>query len=303
MFQKVTTQIEFNAAVKAGMDIEVDSGFWEVKVEIHIRLRDNASAELRGNASAELRGNASAVLRDNASAELWGNARAELWGNARAELRDNARAVLRDNASAVLRDNASAVLRDNARAVLWDNARAELRGNARAELRGNARAELRDNASAFAWSKSIAVVLSVTAKVIGNVFYPNKQTDVNGWLKRWGVKIKAGSVILYKATGKDYVTRNDVAFVPHTHVVAPDWEDREDIECGSGLHFCPHPTACKQFRGEIEHYVACKVKVEDLRAFNSMPNYPDKIRGKQCDVLYECDELGNKKDRRQGDGH
>jgi hypothetical protein len=282
---KVKTQKGLDKALGEGKEVEVKNGFYTVKQGFVI-LWENASAELRENASAELRGNASATL--------WGNARAELWGNARAELWGNASATLWENASATLRGNASAELRGNASAELWENARAELRGNARATLRGNARATLRGNARAEAWNYSSCILLSPTAKAEGNILDLSKfPLTPKEWLDRYHIPIKSTFVVLYKATNDTFETRNGIKYIPGTDVIAPDWEDI-NIECGNGLHFCPRPSACKQFNENPFHFVACKIAIKDIRVYQGAPNYPDKIRAQKCKVLYECDIDGNK---------
>ena len=158
---------------------------------------------------------------------------------------------------------------------------------------GQSTVEAYDQSTVEAYGNAGCIIHSPNAKAKGNILdlskYPQTPED---WLKSYGVEIKSGYAILFKGTQKDFGTRNNVKYVPGSRVIAPGWLE-ENIECGNALHFCPAPFICKRFIEEPKHFVACKVAVKDIRVYQGTPSYPDKIRAKQCEALYECDINGN----------
>ena len=189
------------------------------------------------------------------------------------------------------------------------SAHVEARGSAHIEARGSAHIVARESAHVVAresvyivargsahveaWGSSTCAKHSSLVNAHGNVIdftiYPK---TVDGWLNKYECPIRRGKVILYKATDENYRTRNGFQYTIGEMAIAPDWEDI-DIECGKGLHLCHHPVCCKEFI-TARHYLACEVKVIDLRIYSSKPEFPDKLRAKSCRVLYEVDRWGNK---------
>jgi len=200
-------------------------------------------------------------LKDSDFAELWGNSTAELWDNSRAELRGNS----------------SAVLRGNSRAELWDNSTAVLWGNSRATT-----------FSAF----SVIILRSPSAKASGGIIVKAYEQPTNPWewCKATNVIIRAGYAYLYKRVSGDLTTRNGFKYTLRTKVIAPDFN--KENECGGGLHFCPTPPQCDQFRDDGP-YIKCRVPLDEM-VIHSRPEYPDKIKARSCYVMYICDREGRK---------
>ena len=67
-------------------------------------------------------------------------------------------------------------------------------------------------------------------------------------------------------------------------------------ECGEGkFHACSRPYFCDEFRfNKDDKYVAIRVKVKDLHAWQGNTQYPHKIAFRAGTVLYQCDKFGNK---------
>ena len=179
--------------------------------------------------------------------------------------------------------------------IARENSSVVARGNSSVEARENSSVVARGNSSVVAWGLSVCSRLSTDARCEGNVFDHTKQPQtVKAWLKRYSVKVKDNKVVLFKGTDEAYCT-NRYGVTTYTigeEVKARDWEEK-NIECGNGLHLCPHPSACKQFI-DAKHYLACEVALEDIRVFKGMQDYPDKVRCRKVRVLYEVDMWGEK---------
>ena len=153
-------------------------------------------------------------------------------------------------------------------------------------LRGNSHAVAR-SAYATILMRS-AESLCVGGQQVGHIPLPPAD-----WLRLCGVEVQRGKAILYKAVEADYSTRGGVVYTPGTSPVAPDWDPASPDECGKGLHFCPTPGQCQQFRITAT-FVACRVKVSDMAALPAHAVFPDKIRARGCVVLYQCDIEGKR---------
>ena len=74
-------------------------------------------------------------------------------------------------------------------------------------------------------------------------------------------------------------------------VAAPDW-DGGKMECGGGLHFSPRPSMTIAFHSGAKRFVACRVKLSDIRKPKKGDQYPQKIKARACDVIGEVDRHG-----------
>jgi hypothetical protein len=204
---------------------------------------------------------------------LWGNSHAEFWGNSHAELWENSHAVLWGNSHAELGGNSHA--------ELWENSHAVLRGNSHAVLKGNSTA----NASKFA----ALHILSDQAQCSGGVqIRPPKIETIEQWCDFYGVEIKDGVVVLYKALGEDFKSPHGFDYSPGTIPIAPDW-DGGKRECGGGLHFSPSPGHALAFNAAAKRFCACPIAIVDL-AVTLQPSYPEKVKGHRCFApVYEVD--------------
>jgi hypothetical protein len=176
------------------------------------------------------------------------------------------------------------VLRENASAVLWGNASAELWENARAVLYN----------FSVVW-KNIKAKVSITKK---SKHAHIVVTQDQNWFERNGIE-KTKSLTLYKKVSKDFKTQentpNETCWSIGSIVKHQDWNPKEQ-ECGGGkFHACSRPYFCDEFRNEIgDRYIAIRVALLDVYAWEDHPSYPYKIGFRKGKVLYECDRFGEK---------
>ena len=243
-----------------------------IRSRTNIVLRENSSAVLWGNSSAELRENSSAVLWGNSRAELRENSSAVLWGNSRAELWENSRAELRENSSA----------------VLWGNSSAELWENSRAELRENSSAVLWGNSQIFTETKKNDIVLHGNSRVV------HQPRNIEEYADFYGIKISGDAILLYKAVRKltirgenQYRSNYDNSFFYRIGEIAEvsDFDERENVECGRGIHLSYLDYALR-FGRDWDNLAILEIesKTEDI----IVPNFcGGKVRTKRGKVIRE----------------
>lgn len=74
---------------------------------------------------------------------------------------------------------------------------------------------------------------------------------------------------------------------------AKDW-DGGVAECGGGLHFCPSVDYAKGFDSQATRFIACPVRVADIKVHKSA-SYPHKIKAPRvCKPCWEVDRYGKK---------
>jgi hypothetical protein len=146
-------------------------------------------------------------------------------------------------------------------------------------------------------SKFVAVTVhNPSVKVVGGkvivIRIPRTTTQ---WCAFYGLTVKSGVVTLFKAVDKDFrANHNGFDYTPGTIPVAPDW-DCGKTECGGGLHFSPRPFMALKFNNAATKFVACPVKIKDIRKPREGDVYPDKVKARGCcDRVWECDIDGNK---------
>lgn len=120
-----------------------------------------------------------------------------------------------------------------------------------------------------------------------------------GWCEREGVLLEGDSAVVFKRVSRHYETQEDspryrTLWKPGVRLEHPAWDPRSE-ECGGGkYHACSTPAACDAFRSDADdRYVAIRVRLEDMHAWEPRPMYWDKIAFRAGEVLYECDRDGN----------
>ncbi len=143
-------------------------------------------------------------------------------------------------------------------------------------------------------SRYVAVTVhGVRTRVTGGVRIdlPEITTAVD-WCEFYGVDVAGGVATLYKVVGEDLKSGAGLAYEPGSTPTAPDWDGGRK-ECGGGLHFSPRPFQALRFASDIVEpyrYIACPVRLDDMRAPRATDAYPDKIKAKGCaGPVYECD--------------
>ena len=96
------------------------------------------------------------------------------------------------------------------------------------------------------------------------------------WCEYYGVDIKDGIAILYKAVRDCYGSNHDADFkyLPGTMPKAATFNDRE---CSDGLHFCATPRHALTFHTSSKRFIACPVKVSDMLV-NFDWDHPEKCK-------------------------
>ena len=189
----------------------------------------------------------------------------------------------------------------------WDSATVEASGSATVEASGSATVRAWGGATVRAWdsatvrawgsatveaSSHVAVHLhSARAAVSGGVVIDVASLDLADaatWLDYHGVDIEDGAAILHKAVNADLVSDHGASYPIGETVTAPDWHDGN--ECGRGLHLSPLPTQAGSYRAFGSRYLACRVKVADIRVLTD--GGPPKCKVPTLDVLHEVDAHG-----------
>ena len=115
------------------------------------------------------------------------------------------------------------------------------------------------------------------------------------WCEAYELTPVDGIVVLYKAVGEDYRSAHGVAYTPGSTPTASDW-DGGRAECGGGLHFSPRPSFAREFFREAPRFVACPVRLTDIRPPDARDVYPQKVKAAGCagpvrEVTIEGDPL------------
>jgi hypothetical protein len=143
-------------------------------------------------------------------------------------------------------------------------------------------------------SKYVAVTILGKPNVVGGVkIRPRAPRNVDEWIADYGIRVRKGVVILYKAVGDDFKSAYGTSYEPGSTPSAADW-DGGKAECGGGLHFCPSPALALTFHRAATRFVACPVKVSEI-AFRQDAAYPTKVKAPRvCAPVWECDIDGKK---------
>ena len=146
------------------------------------------------------------------------------------------------------------------------------RGYAQLSIFGAVRATLSAHCS--------AVIRGAGAKVTGGRQTKVRITTAHDWCDYYGIKVKNGVAILYKALDNDFTSPRGTSYAPGTTPVAPDW-DGGKAECGGGLHFSPSPMLAAEFHSSATKFAGCPIALKDL-AIHPNGSYPHKVKAKQC---------------------
>jgi hypothetical protein len=113
--------------------------------------------------------------------------------------------------------------------------------------------------------------------------------DAATWLDWYGIDVKRGFAVLFKAVNADWQTTRgpEWTYAPGRKVVAADFAPTR--ECGQGLHLCAAPHISQRYLEGATRFVAVKVRAADLIPLG------DKVKVPSCTVLHEVDEHGQVK--------
>ncbi len=262
----------------------------------HVEAWENSHVEARENSHVVARENSHVVARENSHVEARENSHVEAW--------ENSHVVARENSHVVARENSHVEAWENSHVEAWGNSHVVARENSHVVARENSHVEAWENSHVEAWGNShveacsaFVVIILMAASVVasGGKIVVNYEQSINPreWAVSCNATIDGDSLLLYKRVAADFSTQNGVVYLIGEEVIAPDW-DEGHRECGYGLHFCPLPKICDDFRdNKSDRYVACSVKIADI-VVHSRPEYPHKVKARACRVLYECDREGRR---------
>ncbi|GMW02615.1 MAG: hypothetical protein AMXMBFR84_37510 [Candidatus Hydrogenedentota bacterium] len=129
------------------------------------------------------------------------------------------------------------------------------------------------------------------AKITGGKKTRVKITTPSEWCLYYGVKVKNGMALLYKALDDNFMSPHGMSYAPGTTPVAPDW-DGGKRECGLGLHFSPRPAMAREFNDAATKYCGCWVKLTDM-AIHPNGDSPQKCKARAvAKSCFEVDEDG-----------
>jgi hypothetical protein len=143
-------------------------------------------------------------------------------------------------------------------------------------------------------AKVAVLIEGIGAKITGGKKTIIKKSTAKEWCDYYGLPIKKGVVVLFKALDDNYKSGHGFLYKPGTVPIAPDWDGGKE-ECGGGLHFSPHPIMTQEFMPKAKRYMACPVKLSDI-VVHPNGSYPQKIKSKGCcGPIWEVDLYGEKK--------
>ena len=209
-----------------------------------------------------------AALKAGEYPTLIGNAFFDVHGSATVSAHDSA--TVRAYDSATVRASGSATVSASGSATVSAS------GSATVSASGSATV----SASRFvAVSKQIGHTEKIVGGKVIKIIAPKTALQ---WLSFYGVEVKNGVAVLFKGVSVDFKSNhNGFEYKPGTTPIAPDWDGGEK-ECGGGLRFSPRPFMALQFYPEAKRFIACPVRVKDMRAPKPDDDYPNKIKSKGC---------------------
>ena len=314
-----STQKDLNRIIAAGDIAILRTGYFEIW--------GNATVEAWGNATVRAWGNATVRASDSATVRASGNATVEASGNATVEAWDSA--TVRASVSATVRASGNATVRawgnatvrasGNATVEAWDSATVRAWGNATVEASVNATVEAWDSASVVASdsasvraiARAVVRVLASTVKVHASgwatvILHAAAQITTEAsvavidrvihtaqdWGHAFGAQERDGKLVLLKWVRQDGASSHGFAYPQGQTVEAPDWDPREDLECGCGLHACATLSDAEHYE-ESEGRLAVELLVDpsECRAPQPTDSMPDKIRFRRAFVARVWDPM------------
>jgi hypothetical protein len=276
-FVECSTQKDVDTVVKNGDIPVVRSGFFDVTGSASVSAFGSASVRASDSASVSASGWASVSAFDSASVSASG------WASVSAF----------DSASVSAFDSASVSAFGSASVSAFGSASVSASGSASVRAFDSASVSAFDSASVRATPFVAVQRTGKLAKVDGGVLIqiPEIKTTEQ-FFEYYGIKATRGTVTLYKLVDDKYLSAHGTSYKPGQKPSASDW-DSEPC-CGSGLHFSPRAFMARKYASpKFERFVACKVKVADIVVIDDYGT-PDKIKSPRCEVLFACDEDGEK---------
>ena len=107
------------------------------------------------------------------------------------------------------------------------------------------------------------------------------------WADFHGVENTGKTMVVFKAVDDSLKSGRGFSYPIGETVKCDDWE--ANGECGSGLHFSPHPHMATRYFTEATRWLACRVSMsKDVQLLD------DKVKARSAKVLYEVNEFGDR---------
>ena len=259
-------QASAEAALKEGKPVRLVSGKFNLSISIgeamlHVEAAADLSLEARGSSQPRVVARGSSQPRvvawdsSQPRVEAWDSSqpRVEAWGSSQP------------------------------RVEAWGSSqpRVEARGYAQLSIFGRVVARC---------AATVSVLIEGTrAKVSGGHKVRAKKSTAAEWCAYYGVAVKRGVAVLFKAVSDDFRTaQRHFEYRPGTAPSAPDWDGGKE-ECGGGLHFSPRPEMAREFDALATRFIACPVRLKDI-VVHPEGQYPQKIKARGlCAPCWEVD--------------
>ena len=225
----------------------------------------------------------SATVRATGSATVtaWGSSSVTATGSATVEARDSSTVRATGSATVEARDSSSVTTSGSATVEAWDSA--TVTAIARAVVRVLS-ATVKVHASGWA-TVILYAAAQVTAEASATVIDRIIRT-VQDWVIAYGAGERDGKLVLFKWVRADGCSSHGFAYPECQTVEAPDWNPREDLECGCGLHACATLRDAEDYK-KSEGRLAVELLVDpsDCRVPQLTDGMPDKIRFRRAFVV------------------
>jgi len=193
---------------------------WENSV---VNAWDNSVVEARGNSSIVARGNSSVWALDNSVVKAWGNSSVEARDNSVVKAWDNSVVKAWDNSVVEARGNSSVVALENSSVVAWENSVVKAWDNSVVEARGNVQV--------CKYSDFVSISTQGNARIV------TLPKTLQEYCEFYGVTVKDGHAILYKAVSPTYSSFYDREFVYEPgEKKEVDCDPSTDRPCSHGMH-------------------------------------------------------------------
>jgi hypothetical protein len=233
-----------------------------------------------GRATFRVRGTSRVVASDSSSVRAYGSSSVVAYGSS---------SVVASGSSSVMAYGSSSVRAYGSSSVMAsDSSSVRAYGSSSVRASGSSSVMASDSSSVRATPHVAIQRHGASATVRGGVLIQIPEiTNADEWCSYYGVDVKRGVAILYKAVDDEFCSDyNRFAYRPGTKPQAPDWDGGVQ-ERGGGLHFSPRPVLALEFMRNAKHFVACPVRVKDIVVHRDA-SLPQKVKAPGvCRPVYE----------------
>ncbi len=295
-YVEVRTQADLEKALKRSGVIPVCVGKGSFVVAGSAVVTAYGSAVVTAYGSAVVTAHGSAVVKAYGSAVVKASGSAVVKAYDSAVVTAYGSAVVTAYGSAVVAAYGSAVVTAHGSAVVTASGSAVVTAHGSAVVTAYGSAVVKASGSAVVKASKYVAVQKMahgTQRISGGVVIEVPVlTTAREWCDYYGVTVKRGVALLFKAVDDEYRSHhNGFAYTPGTKPEAPDWDDGKK-ECGGGLHFSPRPWMAREFFENATRYVCCPVTLTEI-VVHPDAQYPQKVKAPRvCGPVWECDEDG-----------